>query len=300
MSEQNNSLIDTKSLSEPVSKLVDAISKAIGTIYAPTHIKRMAAAQAESDIIFEKSKIDKDLLRKRASDRVAYIETKRQENIESINEKAFHELPDNVTSTPPDSDWMHDFYSICQDVSDEDLQLLWARVLAGEVSSPGKFTIRALQLLKSLTHREAELFLKFCGNVLCFKGKDEVVYARVIGLETNEILYNQMTHMDVIHLAELGLVSYKEMKTYTGESKYQQFKYLEYFHHLFEIKNRFNMFNPITWLYFLRDKTIEMEFLTELGVELMQVAKGDFSEENIRAVKRVLNFSGIKMIEKNM
>lgn len=300
MTEQSTSILDTKSLSKPVSKLIDAISNAIGVVYAPTHIRRMAKANAESEIIKTKSEIDTELLRKRASERIIHVETRRQINIESINEKAFSELPDNVTNEPPDSDWMHDFYNICQDVSDDDLQLLWARILAGEVSTPGSFTVRTMQLLKTLTVREAQLFLLYCSSVLCFKGDNESVYARIIGLETNQIIYNRMSHMDIIHLAELGLVSYKDMKTFVGEAEHQEFKYLKYFHHTFFIKNNFQYHNPLTWFNFMRDKTIEMEFLTELGTELMQVAKGNFNDENITAVRKVLNFSGIKMTEINI
>ena len=94
MTKHSNSILDTKSLSKPVSKLIDAISNAIGTVYQPTHLRRMAKANAESEIIKSKSDIDIKLLKKRASERVLHIETKRQKKIESINEKAFNELPE--------------------------------------------------------------------------------------------------------------------------------------------------------------------------------------------------------------
>jgi len=297
MVEQNNSLIDTKGLSEPITKLIDAISKTIGVVYEPTQVKRIAKATAEAEIIKAKTEIDINLLKERASKRIVHVETKRQENIESINKKAFGELPEKAAKEPPSPDWMYDFYNLCQDVSDKDLQHLWAKILAGEVSSPGQYSLRTLQVLKSLTLREAELFLVYCGHILCFKGEKEEVFARVIGIETNDYLYNQMSHMDVLHLAELGLISYKDMKTYVNDSSYQQFNYLEYFHHTYQIKDRLKIYNPFSWYNAMSDKTIEMEFLTELGIELMSIAEGEFSIDYIHAVEQVLKFSGIKMTE---
>lgn len=294
MSKSNNTLIDLDGLSKPASKLIDALSRAIGTVYAPTHIKRIAKANAESVLIKAKAEIDKQELQKRAADRVTRVETRRQKNIESISEKAFNELPEHSDSVEPSNDWMAEFFSLCQDVSDENLQLLWARILAGEVSTPGKFTLRSMQLLKTLNTREATLFYSYCSGVCCFRNDSDEIYARVIGLETNEILYSSMSHMDVIHLAEIGLVSYKDMQTQVIRGLYQEFEELSYFHHAFKLEENFSWLNPVTWLNFLRPRKIEMEFLTELGSELLPVAQGEFTERQLVAIKKVLKFDGIR------
>jgi uncharacterized repeat protein (TIGR03899 family) len=239
MVENNTSLVDMNGLAKPVTKLIGAISKAIGTVYAPTHIKRMAQAQAECTLIETRALIAKEQLRERASERVVHTEIKRQRNIEAISEKSFNELPDSVSDGAPDDDWMQEFFNLCQDVSDGSLQTLWARILAGEVSSPGKFSIRTMQLLKTLTSKEASLFFDYCSGVFCFKGNHEQVYARIIGMETNEILYSKITHMELIHLSEIGLVSYKDMTATIKEGLYQEFDHIEYFNRKFEIRNNF-------------------------------------------------------------
>lgn len=161
MTENNTSLVDVNGIAKPVTKLISAISKAVGTVYAPTHIKRMAQAQAESVLIETRALIAKEQLIERASERVVHVETRRQRNIESISKKAFEELPDSASENPPEDDWMQEFFNLCQDVSDEKLQTLWARILAGEVSSSRKFSVRTMQLLKTLNAREASLFFDY-------------------------------------------------------------------------------------------------------------------------------------------
>ncbi|PKO54323.1 MAG: hypothetical protein CVU26_02485 [Betaproteobacteria bacterium HGW-Betaproteobacteria-2] len=295
MLEQSSSIIDLKGISEPASKLIEAVSNAIGAVYAPTHLRRMAKAQADADIIQAESHIEKELILKRASERIVKIESKRQRNIESINDKALNELPEEANGVPPNEDWMQEFYNLCQDVSDDDLQIIWARILAGEVSTPGQFSIRALQILKTLSTREATLFFNYCSGVFKFIGHDEIIFARVIGFQTNQILYTNMTHMDVIHLAELGLVSYKDMKTVIRNHVYQEFEEMEYFDKSYLIKDSLSWVNPVTWFNIFRTSAIELEFLTELGAELFKVAKGIYETQQLKAVEKVLWESGISM-----
>jgi hypothetical protein len=57
-----------------------------------------------------------------------------------------------------DPDWVARFFGSAQDVSNEDMQKLWARILAGEVVKPGTFSLRTLEVLKNLSQREAERF----------------------------------------------------------------------------------------------------------------------------------------------
>jgi len=298
MATNGTSLIDANGLAKPVTKLIDAISKAIGTVYTPTHLKRMAHAQAECSLIETRALIAKEQLKERASERIINTEIKRQRNIDSISEKAFSELPDSVSDIPPDEDWMQEFFNLSQDVSDESLQLLWARILAGEVASPGKFSIRTMQLLKTLNSREATLFFDYCSGVFGFSGRNEKVYARIIGLKSNEILFGKMSHMEIIHLAEIGLVSYKEMSAVLKESVYQEFDRIEYFHRKFAIKDLFSIFSPTTWIYSMfYNGIIRLEFLTELGAELMIVAKGNYSEEQLDAARFDLDVAGCRLID---
>ena len=95
--------------------------------------------------------------------RIQFQEEKRQANIGSVVEQAANELGDNeVQDTPIDHDWTARFFSDVQDVSSEDMQLLWARILAGEVERPGSTAIKTLQILKNLDKTTATIFRNLC------------------------------------------------------------------------------------------------------------------------------------------
>ena len=62
----------------------------------------------------------------------------------------------------PDHDWTARFFNDIQDVSSEEMQSLWAKVLAGEVEQPGSTSIQTLSILKNLDQATARLFGKLC------------------------------------------------------------------------------------------------------------------------------------------
>lgn len=101
-------------------------------------------------------------MEQRVISRVAYQETKRQANIENIAGQAAEELSriDSVASEKPGSDWTARFFRIAEDINTEHMQLLWGKVLAGEIKKPGSYSLRTLDLLRNITQEEAELFVK--------------------------------------------------------------------------------------------------------------------------------------------
>ena len=62
---------------------------------------------------------------------------RRQWNIEEIVGGAVEALPSAVSTTPIEPDWVAEFFNQSQDVSNETMQSLWSRILAGEVASSG-------------------------------------------------------------------------------------------------------------------------------------------------------------------
>jgi hypothetical protein len=57
----------------------------------------------------------------------------------------------------PSDDWMYRWRDYAATVSAEELQLLWGRVLAGQVKAPGAFSVRFLNFLHNLDESEAQL-----------------------------------------------------------------------------------------------------------------------------------------------
>ena len=94
---------------------------------------------------------------------VSFQEAKRQHNTEGIIRRTIEELKDEqeVPTERPDADWISRFFRIAEDVTTERMQLLWGRVLAGELKRPGTFSLRTLEVLRNMTQAEAELFRRF-------------------------------------------------------------------------------------------------------------------------------------------
>ena len=90
------------------------------------------------------------------------VEAQRLLNIENITCGAAEILQERVSDEPVDRDWVEQFLNGCQDVSNELMQSLWSRILSGEVASPGSFSPRTLQVVKTLQTEDANAFTAYC------------------------------------------------------------------------------------------------------------------------------------------
>ena len=101
-------------------------------------------------------------------DRIAQ-EIRSEVNVSKALLMAEAELED-VPQTPPDrtvdEDWLFRWRDSACMVSSEELQSLWGRVLAGEIKSPGSFSLRTLEFLKNISHEEALRIAKLAPFVL--------------------------------------------------------------------------------------------------------------------------------------
>ena len=124
-----------------------------------------------------------DLIRQR----IEYQERKRQANIVAVAHRAAVEVGEShAPAVEPDHDWTARFFGDVQDVSSEDMQVLWGRVLAGEVQNPGQTSKRTLGILKDLDADTAGMFSRLCSAAVFAMGSDgEIIDARVPSLGRN-------------------------------------------------------------------------------------------------------------------
>ncbi|CAI8790952.1 DUF2806 domain-containing protein [Pseudomonas sp. IT-P171] len=61
------------------------------------------------------------------------------------------------SDTAVEKDWVHRWRELVGNVSSEEMQRLWGRLLAEEVESPGSFSLRCLEFIKNLSRQEAHL-----------------------------------------------------------------------------------------------------------------------------------------------
>lgn len=196
-------------LISPINKLIDVTAKAIGKVYEPKQIIRIAKAQAEAidiyadairknhdvlgELKFEGKGVNAELM-KRALDRNVYQETLKQANIESVLGKAYEELKDaeDCSSETVNDDWTLKFFKKIEEISDNDMQLLWAKILAGEIKKPKSFSLRTLEVVSNLSSDDAKLFLKILPIIIQLKRQAHILrkekFLESYGIKLEDIL----------------------------------------------------------------------------------------------------------------
>lgn len=241
-------LIDLKALSEPACKLIDSVSNAIGVLYEPTRIRRKT--KAESDALVIMAKGEADALTFRAAKRVSTQETRRQENIEEIMDKSLNYLEHQFSNeaTYIDTDWLSFYFDKCQDISIDNVQNLWAKILAGEVLEPEACSRGTLLILQSLSNNDIKLFNKYCQYL--FKVNGELLRFKYSSLNKH-LENNGIDESDIRHLQDAGLVQPQQQFHFTKNERYV----VEYF------DNQFSMILK-------GHRENRTEFLTKAGREL--------------------------------
>jgi len=264
-------IIDLKPLSEPVVKLIESVQKAVGTLWDPTRIRKKAKADADAIIEQARAEAKAALIRAdgdarvrdlelRMEHRINLLELRRQRNIESIISQAAHQLPESVTDEETDEDWMIQFFNHCQDIGNEEMQKLWARLLAGEVAQPGSYSLRTLNTVRMLRQSDAAMFRLFCNY--CWMGGCHYYTDQTDALlKCRGLPYATFLHMQALGLlhAEVGLVN--EL----GPSKV----ILTLYH-----GHRHRLSNPQD-----RAKSLRTRALTDIGLELASLCDCESDEE---------------------
>ena len=154
-------------------------------------------------------------------------------NCTEVVRKARQFVEEGAKPQEAEEDWFAFFFDKVRLVSDEGLQNIWGKILAGEVNSPGKFQRSLLHTLSIMSTSQAELFCslaKFC--MYEYKGKTDDIHP-LIFMSTNEKLYADLkihTH-ELLGLENLGLIQCDFKDEYVFHKK----KYLRYGNHLLEI-----------------------------------------------------------------
>lgn len=209
-------------LSQPICKLVEGLCAGCGKVYEPIHVKRMAEAKAwELNVMAEAVRVNLDVpivyqdgivrvdsqdvqnLAQRAAVRVGHQEMTKQLNIESIVGHAAADLKKEVAvpDVPVDKDWMMRFFEYAGGVNNEDVQKLWAKVLAGEIKCPGAYSPRTLDVLRNLSKTEAALFELLSKCCIC-NGERVFLYA-----DDDLLREHGMNYGMVVSMADAGLIN---------------------------------------------------------------------------------------------
>lgn len=194
-----------------IEKLIDYSASGIGAVAGPMLAPWKARRKGKAEIESAKADIEISELRHNAlvearrrinnydpvkqsgnldnhvSERIQFQEQKRLTNTKSVVCKAAQELGNKeVPDQEPDHDWTARFFSSVQDVSSEEMQILWAKVLAGQVEKPGSTSLRTLGVLQEMDRNTAKLFEKFCSMCMFLEvNENDLIDGRVCSLGKN-------------------------------------------------------------------------------------------------------------------
>jgi hypothetical protein len=238
---------DLAGLSKPLTKLIEVISKGIGNISEPMLIRKKADAKAyeikqisqaindvnivSKNIEYSEGKIkvvldqsplligSNEPIVEKTIARLIHKEIKKQSNIENTINIAFQNLEEETTvsNEAVDDDWITRFFDIAEDISNEQMQNLWGRILSGEIKKPKTYSLRTLDILKNITFAEAEIFRKVSQYSL--KSGDKTFL-----LHDDEYFENSnITFSDLLLLSDLGLIFPNQLEfSFSPLSKYQE------------------------------------------------------------------------------
>lgn len=178
-----------------------------------------ASAEASANLIKEKGRHELTQLQaKHTASEIAKssgLQGVYQDNVKSIISKAI-QLADEIKEIPSeeaaDSGWVLSFIDCAKNISDVQMQEVWAKILAGEINLPGKFSLRTLELLKQISKKEADLFTEFCSYLLIIE--EERIYPcyfiDTYGSHGNRFVTRKFDQQERIILSEMGLVNFEE------------------------------------------------------------------------------------------
>ncbi|MCY3789212.1 MAG: DUF2806 domain-containing protein [Gemmatimonadetes bacterium] len=199
----SNSLINLGNLSKPANTLIKKVSNAVGGFFAPYQVKRMAKAEAEAAMIKAQSETEITDLHRRAVHRWIEEEAQRQKNMEDITAKALPQLDEEASPDSVENDWIVNFFDKSRIVSDNEMQELWSRVLAGEANAPGSYSKRTVNFLSNLDKADAELFIKLCGFGWMIGDVVPLVFdVQAEIYNKHGINFNSLSHLDSIGLVQ--------------------------------------------------------------------------------------------------
>lgn len=220
----NGSIFNFGDLSKPATVLIEKISEAIGGLFKPFQIKRIANAQAEANIIEARAAIEINELHKRALNRFVNEETIKQINMENITFKAINQLHDLSEPQNLNSDWLTYFFEKARNISTIDAQNLWAKVLSSETNKPESFSKKTLSILYELNATDAINFTKLC-SFYCKINDDPHLF---ILSKKDKYFEAHGIYFDLLnHLANMQLINY-EPSEHFEVSVHDRFT-LEYF-----------------------------------------------------------------------
>lgn len=130
---------------------------------------------------------------------------RKQENIEAIMEKTFTFCANKPIDKKPDLDWFNRYIKLAENVSNNTMQDLWAKILAGELSRPGLYSLKALKIFRDMSIVDAKLLAKACSLAVKDQSKKNIRILSGIYQQPGLINFFSKERQQHINLSHFGL-----------------------------------------------------------------------------------------------
>lgn len=212
----------------------------VGALLRPGQKRRDAYADADVKRINAQAEYDADLIRRGEKDladfqlasnrRTVMLEDRREPNLDletlpslianqqtadglrkevNVAKALLHaegELASDMSpapKSPVDGDWLRRWRDYAGDVSSEELQSIWGRLLAGEVKSPGVNSLRTLDLLRNMSTEDAMWIAKLAPFALQgFVFRQHQSDGHNVAIEQADLPFGRL-----LYLEDIGIIS---------------------------------------------------------------------------------------------
>jgi len=124
-----------------------------------------------------------------------------RETIAMAEEEAASVADQNVSDEPVNSDWFARWRVNAEEVHDDEMRRLWARILAGEAEKPGRFSLHTLDFMRRLSKEDAHLIERLAP----FVSERELIHGHT---NLNELLEKSGLGLEtLLELQDLGVMS---------------------------------------------------------------------------------------------
>lgn len=269
-------LVTSAATSPVLIQLVKTVENVVKTLYEP----RLAFRNGKAEVDVELYRKQKEIEFLENQTFTLYEVTKLKNFVKTANFAAeeLQKEEQTVSGDSIDFDWIMRFFDAVGNVSNEELQKLWGKVLAGEIKQSGTCSLRTIDIIRNMSQKEAEIYNKLCKFVVSSGDCYFIFHSGFSDLNNrnqdshNYILKTGLNYSDsIIPMIECGLLSVdNDLATDFAANKVLGIQNQEVRCFIIANKSKKNFLS------------IEPYFLTTSGVELYKIigSMSDFEPNN--------------------
>lgn len=204
-----NSLIDFDGASDVIIKLLNMLEKFAGWVIMP---KGKYADFEDGIRLYKDSIMNDDNLS--PMEKAAHISLSRTILRKYINQaqiisNAINNISNTASTNNLDADWLNFFLSFAENISDEEMQLIWGKLLASKINGVANINRKVLQIFSCIEKEDIDVFCKLCSLTFRNMEKSEAIYP-FIYIKNHPAYYNKfgIRRYHLASLDNLGLIEF--------------------------------------------------------------------------------------------